>query len=144
MRSRTADDERRRRWAHSVHRVYRKQIQYHVGSPLPAIDGNRQIKLPSPDMYEGSSDVEIFDAWLLSLLRWMVVSGYCGPDYDKFRVSLVGVYLKGKAIEWYNDEVVGIHRAKLEWTFEETILGLFDRCVQAATVHQATQKFEEI
>ncbi|KAJ3751651.1 hypothetical protein EV360DRAFT_16955, partial [Lentinula raphanica] len=101
-------------------------------------------KIPSPEPYDGTSDVEKFDAWLLSLLRWMVVSGYCGPSFDKYRVSLVGIYLTGKAIEWYNDEVAGIHRAKENWTFEETIIGLFDRCVQAATVHQATQRYEEV
>ncbi|KAJ3717171.1 hypothetical protein C8R42DRAFT_724803 [Lentinula raphanica] len=144
MRAQTADDERRQRWAHSVHKIYKKQIQYYVGNPTPNIDGIRQAKIPSPEPYDGTSDVEKFDAWLLSLLRWMVVSGYCGPSFDKYRVSLVGIYLTGKAIEWYNDEVAGIHRAKENWTFEETIIGLFNRCVQAATVHQATQRYEEV
>ncbi|KAJ3767868.1 hypothetical protein FB446DRAFT_651431 [Lentinula raphanica] len=144
MRSQSADDERRQLWAHAVHCVYKKQIKHYVGKPLPELDGTRNIKIPTPEVYNGSSDVEVFDAWLLTVLRWMVISQYCGPDYDKFRVQLVGLYLSDKALEWYNDEVAGIHRTKKKWTFVETILGLFDCCVQATTIHQATQRFEEV
>ncbi|KAJ3816202.1 hypothetical protein F5880DRAFT_1444260, partial [Lentinula raphanica] len=104
----------------------------------------RQIKVPHPESYDGSPDVEKFDAWLLALLRWILIYRYGGPDYDAYRVSLVGLYLTGKAVEWYNDEVAGIHRTKEHWTFEETIIGLFDRCVQSATVHLAMQRFEEV
>ncbi|KAJ3720047.1 hypothetical protein C8R42DRAFT_643332 [Lentinula raphanica] len=97
MRNQSADDERRQLWAHAVHRVYKKQIKHYVGKPLPELDGTKNIRIPTPDTYNGSSDVEIFDAWLLAVLRWMVISRYCGPDFDKFRVQLVGIYL---SVRW--------------------------------------------
>ena len=38
----------------------------------------------------------------------------------------------------------GPHRTTIKWTSEEAIIGLFNRCVQAATIHQAAQQFESI
>src|SRR5215471_233719 len=144
LRAESANDERRQQWACTIHRTYINQIRHHVGQPLPTIDGIKNVKVPTPELYGGEPDVEAFEAWLLSLLRWLVINRYCGPDFDHLRVQLAGTFLKDKAIRWYNDEVVGAHRIKTKWNFEEVIISLFDRCVQAATVHQATKRFEEV
>ncbi|KAE9383218.1 hypothetical protein BT96DRAFT_1009508 [Gymnopus androsaceus JB14] len=51
-------------------------------------------------------------------------------------------FLDKDALRWYNDEVTGLHRSQLNWTFEKVILGLFARFVQATTIHVAAEKFE--
>ena len=92
-------------------------------------------KIPSPSTFSGSKDVEEFDVWLLSLLRWLTISRLVGAANDNHQVQIVGSYLKDDALRWYNDEVVGLHRHQIRWNFEEVILGLFTRFVQAATMH---------
>ena len=79
---------------------------------------------------------------MISLLRWIILTRLVGPTNDDQRVQVVGSYLEGEALRWYNDEVTGLHCAKRTWTFEEVILGLFTRFVQATTMHVAVEKFE--
>jgi hypothetical protein len=144
LREKTGDDERRARWKHQVHKVYRRMIRHAVGKPVANIDGSKNIKIPSPDTYDGTPDVEIFERWLSTLLRWMAVNRYCGNDHDKTRLQVLGLFLKDKALDWYNDEVDGPHRITVSWKFEDAIIGIFDRCVQASTIHQAAQQFEQV
>ncbi|KAE9383766.1 hypothetical protein BT96DRAFT_1008808 [Gymnopus androsaceus JB14] len=62
-------------------------------------------------------------------------------NYDQC-VQVVGSFLDEDALRWYNDEVTGLHRSQLHWTFEKVILGLFARFVQATTIHVAAESFE--
>ncbi|KAF9064357.1 hypothetical protein BDP27DRAFT_1425931 [Rhodocollybia butyracea] len=144
MQETTGDDERRSRWKHKVHKVYRKQIRDKVGNPIPPIESRKALKVPSPEVYDGSPDVNVFERWLMSLLQWMVVNRMCGDNYDATRTAVLGMFLKGKALDWYNDEVAGIHRTVLKWTFEGAIIGVFDCCIQAMTIHQAARQFDLI
>ena len=102
----------------------------------------RGIRIPNPSKFIGSNDVEEFDTWMISLLRWIVLTRLVGPTNDDQRVQVVGSYLEGEALHWYNNEVTGLHYAKDDWTFEEVILGLFTQFVQAMTMHIASIKFE--
>ena len=102
----------------------------------------RGIRIPNPSKFIGSNDVEEFDTWMISLLRWIVLTRLVGPTNDDQRVQVVGSYLEGEALRWYNNEVTGLHCAKRTWTFEEVILGLFTRFVQATMMHVAVEKFE--
>jgi hypothetical protein len=144
MRETTGDDERRSRWKHKVHKVYRKQIRDKVGNTIPPIESRKALKVPSPEVYDGSPDVDVFERWLMSLLQWMVVNRMCGDACDATRTTVLGMFLQGKALDWYNDEVAGIHRTVRKWTFEGAIMGVFDRCIQATTIHQAARQFNLI
>ena len=57
-------------------------------------------------------------------------------------MQVIGSFLEGDALRWYDDEVTGLHHYQRDWTFEEVILGLFTRFVQATTMHIAAEKFD--
>ena len=119
-------------------------VRHAVGKPVTTTDGAKNIKLPTPEAYDGTPDVEIFERWLAILLRWMAVNRYCGKDHNKTRLQVLGLFLKDKALDGYNDEVDGPHRITISWKFKDAIIGIFDRCVQASTIHQAAQQFEQV
>lgn len=102
----------------------------------------KSVKIPNPARFAGSSDVEEFNTWLLSILRWIVISRLTGKVNDDHRVQVVGSFLEEDALCWYNDEVTGLHRSTMRWTFVKVILGLFARFVQATTMHVAAERFE--
>jgi len=143
LRARTDDDERRESWLKGILREYRKQIRYYCNrETVQSTVMPKGIKIPNPSRFTGSDDVEEFDTWLLALLRWIVISRLVGKVNDDQRVQIVGSFLDEDALRWYNDEVTGLHRSQLNWTFEKVILGLFARFVQATTIHVAAEKFE--
>jgi hypothetical protein len=65
-------------------------------------------RLPTPDCYSGEEDIEKFDAWLQGLLRWLKLSLFAGPELERERIALTGLFLKDKASAWYNDNVEGV------------------------------------
>ena len=143
LRAKTEDDDRRESWLKNILKEYKRQIRHYCDrEPNLSTEMPRGIRIPNPSKFIGSNDVKEFDTWMISLLRWIVLTRLVGPTNDDQRVQVVGSYLEGKALRWYNDEVTGLHCAKRTWTFEEVILGLFTRFVQATTMHVAVEKFE--
>ncbi|KAF9494614.1 hypothetical protein BDN71DRAFT_1507457 [Pleurotus eryngii] len=65
--------------------------------------------IPKPDKYSGDANVEIFNNWLQSLLRWLRLQLYGGAERDGECVAMVGLFVEGKAATWYNDEVDGMY-----------------------------------
>ncbi|KAL0562694.1 hypothetical protein V5O48_019387, partial [Marasmius crinis-equi] len=55
-----------------------------------------------------------------------------------------GMMVTQKALQFMNDEVSSPHRARLSWTFEDVIIGLFDHCVASTTIHQAAKQFDNV
>jgi hypothetical protein len=98
-------------------------------------------KLPQPDQYDGDEDIEVFDTWVQSLLRWLKLSHYGGPDFERERIALAAVHLTGKASQWFNDNVEGVARRKRHWKFRHVITGLYDRFIHDASIQDATTKF---
>ncbi|KAE9392565.1 hypothetical protein BT96DRAFT_1000207 [Gymnopus androsaceus JB14] len=143
LRARTDDDERCESWLKGILREYRKQIWHFCNhETVQSTEMPKGIKIPNPSRFTGSNDVEEFDTWLLALLRWIVISRLVGKVNNDQCVQVVGSFLDKDALRWYNDEVTGLHRSQLNWTFEKVILGLFARFVQATTIHVAAEKFE--
>ena len=50
-------------------------------------------------------------------------------------------FLEDVAQEWYHHYVISVCHAKLNWTFEEVILGLYDCFVQLSTMQEACKEF---
>ncbi|KAJ8087820.1 hypothetical protein PM082_006670 [Marasmius tenuissimus] len=138
------EDFARRRWTKRIHHKYRTQIREQVGSAITSVDGLKSIKISEPTPYDGKADVEVFDTWLLNILRWIIINKMSGPDMEHIRVQVTGMLLTGKALIWYNDEVAGAHRFRTQWTFEDVVIGLFDHCVQSSTIHEAADKFDAV
>ncbi|KAF9254582.1 hypothetical protein L218DRAFT_1009519 [Marasmius fiardii PR-910] len=111
---------------------------------MPYIEGFKSIKVSEPEHYTGVADVEIFEEWLLKVLRWMAVNHMAGPDADKLRVQALGMLVAQKAARWFDDQVAGPHRSQETWSFEDAVIGIFNYCVQATTVHQASTKFDKV
>ncbi|KAL0059579.1 hypothetical protein AAF712_013670 [Marasmius tenuissimus] len=138
------DDHSRRRWRKRLHHKYRVQIREAVGEMIPYIEGLKNIKIKEPDSYQGSDDIEVFDDWFLVLLRWRIVNRMGGPDLDVMRVQCTGMMVSKKALQFFNDEISSPHRMKKSWSFEDVIIGLFDHCVAATTIHQAAKRFDKV
>ena len=140
LRAKTEDDDRRESWLKNILKEYKRQIRHYCDrEPNLSTEMPRGIRIPNPSKFIGSNNVKEFDTWMISLLRWIVLTRLVGPDNDDQCVQVVGSYLEGEALHWYNDEVTGLHCAKRTWTFEEVILGLFTRFVQATTMHVASK-----
>ena len=66
----------------------------------------------TPSKFIGSNNVEEFDTWMISLLRWIVLTQLVGPANNDQCIQVVGSNLEGEALHWYNNEVTGLHCAK--------------------------------
>ncbi|KAL0956722.1 hypothetical protein HGRIS_002844 [Hohenbuehelia grisea] len=100
-----------------------------------------QNKIPLPDKYGGKSDLEEFDNWIQGLLRWMNIHQMGGPGRDSHQIAILGLDIEGPAATWFNDAVVGVNRRRHDWGFVDVVLGLFDRFIYEATIHEATERF---
>ncbi|KAF9254942.1 hypothetical protein L218DRAFT_1009126 [Marasmius fiardii PR-910] len=138
------DDYNRRKWTKKIHLKYRTQICEHVGVEMPYVEGFKSIKVSEPEHYTGVADVEIFEEWLLKVLHWMAVNRMAGPDADQLRVQALSMLVAQKAARWFDDQVAGPHRSQETWSFEDAVIGIFNHCVQATTVHQASTKFDKV
>jgi len=135
------------RYLRDIHRKYHLMIEQQVENPhnadLVNARGGR-AKLPTPDQYGGESNIETFDIWLQMILRWMKLSGYAGEDVDDARVSIVAMFLTGKAHVWFNDNVESVTRRIRRWSFKDVVTGLYDRFIHDASIQDATTKFYEV
>ena len=76
---------------------------------------------------------------LLKYFRTFKVTGY---GHDANHVLYTGLYLKGIAAEWYDQEVESPDRRINYWSFEDLICGLFKRFIHEATAQQAMTNYD--
>ena len=108
-------------------RNIRGMIAAKLGTQLPENAAIKNIKnLPQPDKYGGEDDLEVFESWLKTLLRWMRIMRLGGPTLDEERVQLLGQFLKSKASEWFNDTIDSTLVRGPPWTFTDAICALFE------------------
>ncbi|KAJ8693221.1 hypothetical protein PTI98_010460 [Pleurotus ostreatus] len=126
----------------AIERRYLSLIKEQLGKPLILPNGVKPPSgIPKPDKYSGESDVEVFNNWLQSLLRWLRLQLYGGDDRDSECVAMIGLFVDGKAATWYNDEVDGMYQRHRSWTFARVILDMYDRFVQPTVMQDATEQF---
>jgi len=101
----------------------------------------RRADQSSVGKYKGSSKFGDLEKWLTDLVVLFEVSMYGGPDRDKERVLSTLEFLDDEARKWYHRHVVSVRRERLQWTFEEVIIGLYDRFVQPSTMQDAREEF---
>jgi hypothetical protein len=118
-------------------------IREQVKHPLRTTS-TKTSKLPQPDKYDGDEDIEVFNEWVQSLLRWLKLSHYRGPDFERERIALAAVHLSGKASQWFNDVVKGVSRRQCHWKFCQVITSLYDRFIHNASIKEATTKFYNV
>jgi hypothetical protein len=54
------------------------------------------------------------------------------------------MYLEGKVLSWYNDNVDGLYCQKDMWSFKEVITGLYDHFVHDTATYDTLEKFQHI
>jgi len=59
------------KYENEIMRRITNMIQGRVGQPMAyTLDEIKHIKPPTPKLYNGEDDIEIFKAWLVDILRW--------------------------------------------------------------------------
>lgn len=54
------------------------------------------------------------------------------------------MYLEGTALLWFKDNVDGIYRGRISWTFKDVITGLYDRFIHDNATHDAANNFAKV
>jgi hypothetical protein len=129
------------KYLRAIHNKFHRIIDDYVGVMVENPGGIKTPKVPDPRKYSGEIDTEVFNRWLVGLLRWFRVNRYCGMEYDRERVVCMAMYLEGTAATWYDDNVNGLDHQRDVWSFKLVITGLYDWFVHHASVGTAADKF---
>jgi len=127
-------------------RQYSQHIREQVGDEPDGPLGPEVKAMNPPKLgkYGGQDDMEKFDDWLTQLLKYFRTFKITGYGRDRDRVLYTGLYLKGMATEWYNQEVNTPERHTGYWSFEDLICGLFKRFIHEATAQQAAINYDHM
>ena len=62
-----------------------------------------RVKMPHPEYYLGEPDLEIFEVFIIGVLKWLSTSLALGLDKESTAIELqyLGLQLSGNAQEWY-------------------------------------------
>ncbi|KAF7298562.1 Transposon Tf2-12 polyprotein [Mycena indigotica] len=126
-----------------VYRTWQESLQVPCKSAV-ILDEVRGLKLPQPSSYSGSADVLQFEEHMKSVLRHFKMLGMAGPSWDTQCTDMYGLYLKGSAKLFYDDEVTGIHRTTRKWYFVHVLAAIFDRFVSSTAIQQSAKAFDKI
>ena len=98
----------------------------------------------NPTSYGGSSDMEVFEWWLNSLLQWLKVSKISGLALDAERIEYTGMYLGGIALSWFEDNVDGVYCHRAKWKFKGVMTSLYDQFIHDNTTHDMADHFSKV
>ncbi|KAF5378850.1 hypothetical protein D9615_006885 [Tricholomella constricta] len=112
------------------------RLQLPEGSKLRRSDASKTI---TP--YAGGTKFSDLERWLTDVCVHLAACQYGGDERDRERVLVVPEFLRGEAKTWYQRHVVHVNRRQRHWTFEDVILGLYDRFVQPSTMQDAREDF---
>lgn len=118
----------------------RRWIRERVGAAIntPEIRG---LKVSVPEAYGGADNIQEFEEWLGNVLRYYRLLRLCGNAMNSERVVYLGLMLKGKALDWFTQEVESPHRVTRHWRFTELICSLYLRFITEATAAKAMEHF---
>jgi hypothetical protein len=105
----------------------------------------RGTRDPGPEPYDGASDIDEFEKWLVQLLKFYQTNKMCGRRADFLRVIHVGKHLSGEASDWYESTVYSIDRDPgVQWTFIEVVRHLFWTFIDESTLQLAVQSYYRV
>jgi len=133
---------------HREHRTQRliNLIHYHLAVRLVLPDGSKMTRSDGSSIpkYEGSQRFKDLEDWLALLVIHFERIQYGGLDRDHKSVLFVADYLRGRALSWYMDHIVLVTDNAMLWTFEEVVIGLYDRFVHPSAMEDARQDLEQV
>jgi hypothetical protein len=101
----------------------------------------RRAEASSVGTYSGSPKFSDLENWLINLVIMLQAIQYGGDDRDMERTICVPEFLSGEAKKWYARHVVHVNRSQIYWSFEEVILGLYDRFTHPTTMQDARDAY---
>src|SRR5277367_1031736 len=123
-----------------------KLIYESLGTRLSLPEGfkmSQKIESGTINKYTGSAKFADLENWLSATVYRMAVRQLGGRELDRVRVMLLMEHPDGEAKKWFIRHVTGVNRAKLDWSFEEVILALYNRFVHASTMQDAREGFRK-
>ncbi|KAF4582624.1 hypothetical protein EYR40_002547 [Pleurotus pulmonarius] len=128
-------------YSRAIRQRYADMVHKRLGTPFELPPG---VKPPShvqkPDKWSGDQDVDKFNRWLHSLMRWLRINQYSVPAREEECITLIGIHLDGEAAVWFDEEVEDSDDER-QWTFLRVVIGLYDRFVQPTAIQDATEEF---
>ncbi|KAJ6573748.1 hypothetical protein DFH09DRAFT_1078725 [Mycena vulgaris] len=107
----------------------------------------RAPKVDAPTKYAGADDVDIFMKFVEMLCTWLrlqLLGGY-KPVVDTFRLTMLKLYLIGRALDWFIQSVNSAHFAPSEhMSFTDALCALHRRFVTTANAQRATKAFDAV
>lgn len=118
-------------------------VRQHLAVRLRIPEGTRPRRVDSKTVgtYDGGRTYEELEQWLYNLVIYLQSSQYGGEDRDTECVLSVNEFLGKEPKTWYRINVQDVNRDQLVWTFEQVIVGLYDRFVHASSMQDARMAF---
>ncbi|KAF5377165.1 hypothetical protein D9615_006318 [Tricholomella constricta] len=137
-----AGEQHKTKMHERLHQLMHERLSVRLSLP----DGmkSRRADAKSVGTYSGSAKFGDLEEWLSSLVVMLAVSQFGGAERDQERVLITSEFLDGEARKWYNRHVIHVNRDKQYWTFEDVILGLYDRFVLPSTMQDARNDFNAV
>ena len=126
-----------------MHRQLLQLCREHLTIQIRIPDGMKIRKASSSSVgwYNGSPRFPDLEDWLVNLVVMLEAIQYGGTDRDWECVLCVPKFLSGEAKKWYSRHVIHVNRTQLSWTFEDIIIGLYDRFIHPTTMQDARDAY---
>ncbi|KIJ36533.1 hypothetical protein M422DRAFT_261095 [Sphaerobolus stellatus SS14] len=82
------------------------------------------VKMGNPPTYSGEHNLEKFENWVASILRFMLMYNLLGPQASKIQLQLLDQCLTDEAQEWFYRQVEWFDREVKHWDLESVLMGL--------------------
>ncbi|KIJ22697.1 hypothetical protein M422DRAFT_276840 [Sphaerobolus stellatus SS14] len=82
------------------------------------------VKMGNPPTYGGERNLEKFENWVASILRFMSMYNLLGPQASKIQLQLLGQCLTDEAQEWFYWQVERFDQEVKHWDLESVLMGL--------------------
>ncbi|KAF5382164.1 hypothetical protein D9615_004468 [Tricholomella constricta] len=137
-----AGEQHKAKMHERLHQLMHERLSVRLSLP----DGMKSRRADSKSIgtYSGSAKFGDLEEWLSSLVVMLAVSQFGGEEHDQERVLITSEFLDGEARKWYNRHVIHVNRKKQFWTFEDVVLGLYDRFVLPSTMQDARNDFNAV
>ncbi|KAF4568551.1 hypothetical protein EYR36_010563 [Pleurotus pulmonarius] len=128
-------------YSRTIRQRYTDMIHKRLGQPFELPPGTKPPShTQKPDKWSGDADVDKFNRWLHSLMRWLRINQYSVPAREEECITMIGLHLDGEAAVWFDEEVEDAEDDR-QWTFLRVVIGLYDRFVQPTAIQDATEEF---
>ncbi|KIJ52430.1 hypothetical protein M422DRAFT_243217 [Sphaerobolus stellatus SS14] len=109
-----------------IQQMVRQAVQNasHEEEPEKSFLAKAGVKMGSPPTYGGECNLEKFENWVASVLRYMSMYNLLGPRAGKVQLQFLGQCLTDEAQEWFYRQVERFDREIKHWDLESVMMGL--------------------